>query len=68
MNERDFPEIKEIMEEWIKEVELLEPLESNGNVLNNSLNEKRIELEYKYKKRIEETLKEHSSNVPTPKS
>lgn len=57
MNERDIPEIKEIMEEWIKEVEQLEPLKTDGNILDNSLNKKRIELERKYRKRIEEVLK-----------
>ena len=53
MNIRNIPEIKKIMEEWIKEVEQLEPLEIEGSILNNSLNKPRIELERKYRKRIE---------------
>lgn len=57
MNERDIPEVKEIIEEWIKEVEQLEPVKTDGNILDNSLNKKRIELEHKYRKRIEEVLK-----------
>ena len=68
MNERDIPEIKEIMEEWIKEVEQLKPLEIEEGVLGNSLNKERIELERKYRKRIEEALKKHYYYVPTPKS
>ena len=57
MNEREIPEIKKIMEEWIKEVEQLEPLKTDDKILDNSLNIKRIEMERKYRKRIEEVLK-----------
>ena len=61
MNGKDIPEIKKILEEWEKEVDQLETLQVNGNVLDNSLNSKRIALEVKYKKRIKEVIEKHSS-------
>ena len=61
MDVRNIQEIKKIMEEWIKEVEQLEPLEIEGSILNNSLNKPRIELERKYRKRIEEVLMQINS-------
>ena len=60
MYARDIPEIKEVMEEWKKEVEALEPLNIPKNTLDNSLNSKRIDLEQKYKRKIEEIMKKHS--------
>lgn len=61
MNARDIPEVKAIMDEWIKEVEKLKPIDVSSNVLDNSLNKKRYELEQKYRKLIDEAIKKHSS-------
>ena len=61
MNARDTPEVKAIMDEWIKEVEKLKPIDVSSNVLDNSLNKKRYELEQKYRKLIDEAIKKHSS-------
>ena len=61
MNGKDIPEIEKILEEWEKEVDQLETLQVNGNVLDNSLNSKRIALETKYKKRIKEVIEKRSS-------
>lgn len=61
MYAKDIPEIKEVMEEWKKEVEALETQNFPHNTLDNSLNSRRFELEQKYKKRIDDIMKKHSS-------
>ena len=62
MNERDIPEVKALMAEWIQEVEKLTPLEVETGTLGNSLDRERIALEKKYRKLIDEAIKKHSSD------
>ena len=57
MNERENPKVKKLIAEWVEEVKKLEPLETDGNVLDNSLNQKRLEIERKYKALIAEAIK-----------
>ncbi len=45
MDIKDIPEVEAIKKEWIKEVEQLEELKTNGGELNNNLNIPRLELE-----------------------
>lgn len=58
MNEKKYSGIEEIMGEWKKEVEKLEPLKNRKNSLNNSLNSERLAIKAKYEKIIEEYMKE----------
>ncbi len=60
MSALDIPEVKELFEEWKRELEMLERIDLPPNTLDNSVNMPRIKLEQKYKKKIQEVLAKHS--------
>ena len=58
MNEKKYSSIDEIMEDWKKEIENLQPMEIKRNTLNNALNSERLVIKAKYDKIIEEFMNE----------
>lgn len=53
MRGREYSSIDEIMDDWKKEIENLNPMEIKKNTLDNSLNLKRLQIKAKYEKIID---------------
>lgn len=58
MTEYQKKRIKEITEEWIKEVDSLPPTEPSVNGFNNNVNKPLLELEKKYKEKLRQVKDE----------